>query len=115
MRAGSQAQIDRLYKAAGTVYLQNDLIAVMGMHDASPTVVAWLEGRVASGDRDDLRAEATEWIAYHPIPRSIAALDRIARGGQGLSGAAGSGGSARRSRDAGRGTRPHRAGAGAGG
>jgi beta-lactamase regulating signal transducer with metallopeptidase domain/HEAT repeat protein len=78
--AGSQAQIDRLYKGAGTVYQQNDLIAVMGMHDASAAVVAWLEGRVASGDPDDLRAEATEWIARHPIPRSIAALDRVARG-----------------------------------
>jgi beta-lactamase regulating signal transducer with metallopeptidase domain/HEAT repeat protein len=78
--AGSQAQIDRLYKTAGTTTLQNDLIGAIGMHDASPAVVAWLEGRVASGDPDDLRAEAAEWIGYHPIARSIAALDRIARG-----------------------------------
>jgi beta-lactamase regulating signal transducer with metallopeptidase domain/HEAT repeat protein len=78
--AGSQAQIDRLYKAASTITLQTDLIAAIGMHDASPAIVAWLEGRVSSGDADTLRAEATEWIAYHPIARSLAALDRIARG-----------------------------------
>ena len=77
--AGSQAQIDRLYKAAGTITLQNDLIASMGMHDASAEVVAWLEGRVASGDADTLRADAAEWMAYHPIPRALVALDRIAR------------------------------------
>jgi beta-lactamase regulating signal transducer with metallopeptidase domain/HEAT repeat protein len=77
--AGSQPQIERLYQGAGMIPLQNDLIAAIGVHDASPAVVAWLEGRVASGDPDDLRAEAAEWIGHHPIPRSITALDRIAR------------------------------------
>ena len=76
----SLAQIDRLYSGAATVNLQRDVIAAIGVHDASEAVVAWLERRVSSGDADALRAEATEWIAWHPIARSVTALDRIARG-----------------------------------
>jgi beta-lactamase regulating signal transducer with metallopeptidase domain/HEAT repeat protein len=72
-------RIDRLYRGASTLTLQNDLIAAIGVHDASEAVVTWLEQRVASGDADTLRANAAERIAWHPIQRSVAALDRIAR------------------------------------
>ncbi len=75
----SLERVDALYGRASTIDLKNDLVAAVGVLDASPAVVAWLERRVASRDPDSLRGEATEWIAWHPIAASIAALDRIAR------------------------------------
>jgi beta-lactamase regulating signal transducer with metallopeptidase domain len=81
---GSQGleRVDQLYAKARTIELKDDLIATAGVHDASQAVVAWLSARVASGDADSLRADAAERIAWHPIPESIAALDRIARNDQ---------------------------------
>ena len=72
--------VDTLYAAAGATDLKDDLVAVVGVHDASPAVVAWLSARVDGGDPDDVRANAAEWIAWHPIRESVAVLDRIARG-----------------------------------
>lgn len=72
--------VDRLYARAGTADLKEDLVAAAGVHDASPAVVAWLAARVGSGDADDVRATAAEWIAYHPIRGSVELLDRTARG-----------------------------------
>jgi HEAT repeat protein/beta-lactamase regulating signal transducer with metallopeptidase domain len=71
--------VDRLYARARTSELKDDLVAAAGVHDASPAVVAWLAARVDSGDPDDVRANAAEWIAWHPIRESIGILDRIAR------------------------------------
>ena len=77
--AQSLERVDALYGRASTLDLKNDLVAAVGVHDASPAVVAWLERRVDSRDPDGLRGDATEWIAWHPIAASVAALDRIAR------------------------------------
>ena len=71
----------------------------------------WLERRVASHDADDLRGDAAEWIAWHPIQASVTALDRIARDRPQLARAPGSRRSARRSRHAGGGAGADRAGA----
>jgi HEAT repeat protein len=72
--------VDTLYARAGSADLKDDLVAAAGVHDASPAVVAWLSARVESGDPDDVRGTAAEWIARHPIRESIGILDRIARG-----------------------------------
>jgi beta-lactamase regulating signal transducer with metallopeptidase domain/HEAT repeat protein len=77
--AQSLDRIDRFYRAAASPDLKHDLVAAAGVHDLSAPVVAWLERRVASQDSDDLRGDAAEWIAYHPIAASVQALDRIAR------------------------------------
>ena len=71
--------IDRLYARARASEMKNDLIAASAVHDASPKVVAWLSARVDGGDPDDVRANAAEGIAWHPIRESIGALDRFAR------------------------------------
>ncbi len=71
--------IDRLYARVGTAVLKDDLVAAAGVHDASPAVVAWLAARVDGGDPDEVRANAAERIAWHPIPESVTILDRIAR------------------------------------
>jgi len=71
--------VDKLYATAGTNELKDDLVAAVGVHDASPAVVGWLTARVESGDPDEVRANAAERIAWHPIRESIDVLDRIAR------------------------------------
>jgi HEAT repeat protein len=77
--ASSVALVDGLYAAASTEKEKKDLVNVAGLHDDSPTVVAWLEKRVQGSDPDEVRAEAVEAIAWHPIPASLAALERAAR------------------------------------
>jgi beta-lactamase regulating signal transducer with metallopeptidase domain/HEAT repeat protein len=76
--ASSLAMIDGFYAAVAND-LKNDLISTVGIHDDSPTVVAWLERRVQGSDADEVRAEAAEEMAWHPIPASLAALERAAR------------------------------------
>jgi beta-lactamase regulating signal transducer with metallopeptidase domain/HEAT repeat protein len=77
--AQSLDRVDRFYRATSSPELKHDLIGAAGVHDASPAVVAWLERRVASGDPEEIRGNAVEWIAWHPIAASIAVLDRTAR------------------------------------
>ena len=72
--------VDRFYRAVSSPDLKHRLVSAAGVHDASPAVVTWLEQRIASQDPDDLRGNAAEWIAHHPIQASVTALDRIARG-----------------------------------
>jgi HEAT repeat protein/beta-lactamase regulating signal transducer with metallopeptidase domain len=77
--AQSLDRIDRFYQATSSPDLKHDLIVAAGVHDASAAVVAWLERRIASGDPEEVRGNAAEWIAWHPIAASIAVLDRTAR------------------------------------
>ncbi len=77
--AQSLDRIDRFYRSISDADLKHDLVAAAGVHDLSPSVVAWLERRIASQDSDELRGDAAEWIAWHPIEASLRALDRIAR------------------------------------
>ena len=77
--ASSLAWIDGLFAGASAEDLEKDLVAAAGIHDDSPTVVAWLERRVRGGDPDEVRAEAVEALAWHPIPAALAELERAAR------------------------------------
>jgi len=72
-------RVDRFYQAASNPEVKHDLIGAAGVHDASAAVVAWLERRIASGDPEETRGDAVEWIARHPIAASITVLDRAAR------------------------------------
>ena len=77
--AQSLGRIDQFYRATADPEARHDLVAAAGVHDDSPGVVAWLERRIASSEPDELRSNAAEWIAYHPIRASVTALDRTAR------------------------------------
>jgi len=77
--AESLDRVDRFYQRTSSPELKHDLIAAAGVLDASAAVVAWLERRVGSPENEDIRGQAVEWIAHHPIPASITALDRTAR------------------------------------
>ena len=76
--AESLARIDTLYAAASTE-LRDDLLGAAAVADDSARVVAWLEKRLAGNEPEKIRADAAEWMAWHPIPASLAALDRLAR------------------------------------
>ena len=77
--ASSLERVTSLYSNAATVQLKKELVTAAAVHDDSPAVVAWLERRVGSNDSDEIRAEAAEWLAWHPIEASLTALERIAR------------------------------------
>ena len=67
--AQSLDRVDRFYRAVSRSRLEARPRLGRGVHDASAAVVAWLERRVASQDPEDLRGNAAEWIAHHPIRR----------------------------------------------
>ena len=75
----SLEHVDGLYAGASTTDLKKDLVDVVSLHDDSPRVVVWLERRLAGSEADDIRADAAEGLARHPIQASLRALDRTAR------------------------------------
>jgi HEAT repeat protein/beta-lactamase regulating signal transducer with metallopeptidase domain len=77
--AESLEHVDNLYSRASTADLKKDLVATLAIHDDSVRVVAWLERRLAGADPDEIRADAAEWLAHHPIKAALVALDRTAR------------------------------------
>ena len=77
--AESLERVDDLYSRASTTDLKKDLLATIAIHDDSVRVVAWLERRLAGADADEIRADAAEWLARHPIDAALVALDRTAR------------------------------------
>ena len=81
--ADATQSLDRLdlsYRSVSNPELKQDLITAAAVLDASTAVVHWLERRIASQDPDEVRGEAAERIAWHPIAASVTALDRTARG-----------------------------------
>ena len=77
--AQSLERINTIYSGAAGDQLKKELVAAVAVHDDSPAVVAWLERRAGGSDSEEIRAEAAEWLAWHPIPASLTALERIAR------------------------------------
>lgn len=75
----SLEHVDGLYARASTTDLKKDLVDIVSFHDDSPRVVAWLERRLAGAEADDIRGDAAEGLARHPIQASLRALDRTAR------------------------------------
>ena len=75
----SLERVDDLYSRASTLDLKKDLVDIVSFHDDSVRVVAWLERRLAGAEADDIRGDAAEGLARHPIQASLRALDRTAR------------------------------------
>jgi len=77
--AESVARLRALYDETRSTQLKEDVIAMVAAHAESaaavPALIAWLEGREA----DDLRGQAAEGLAAHPVPEALRALDRAAR------------------------------------
>ena len=108
--AQSLDRIDRFYRASlGRSTEERSRSPRRACTTLSPSVVAWLERRVASEDSDELRGDAAEWIAWHPIEASSARARSHRPDRPQLSRAPGSRRSDRRSRDAGGGAGADRA------
>lgn len=59
--------------------LRYDLVSVIGAHADSRVVVPLLTQWVRSSEPEELRADAAEWLGYHPDPAALAELARAAR------------------------------------
>ncbi len=57
-----------------------DLVGIVGAHADSATVVPQLTSLLRSTGHDDVRGEAAEWLAHHPVIEALQALDAAARG-----------------------------------
>ena len=72
--------VDRFYRAVSNSELKHHLVSAAGVHDASSAVVSLARTAGRQPGSDELRGDAAEWIAWHPIAASVTALDRTARG-----------------------------------
>jgi HEAT repeat protein/beta-lactamase regulating signal transducer with metallopeptidase domain len=78
--AASITLLRRLHGEASSAEVRDDLVAMVGTHTDSPTVVPVLIRWLQEGDSDDTRSQAAEWLSLHPDPAALAALARAARG-----------------------------------
>jgi HEAT repeat protein/beta-lactamase regulating signal transducer with metallopeptidase domain len=76
--AQSLPLVQRFY-AAADAKTKEDLVRVLGVHDDSSLVVPALVGILNSDALTPIRSQATERLAWHPAPASLAALERAAR------------------------------------
>lgn len=67
--------VDR-YATADEVWLEEDLATAVGVHDSPDVVVPVLIGWLESGEPDDVRDQAVDWLGHQPDPRSLDALVR---------------------------------------
>ena len=77
--AQSVPLVEGLAAATARSELREDIVAAVGIHGTSaivvPILLRWLNGR----DPTDVRAQAAEWLGFHPTPAAVAALSRAAR------------------------------------
>jgi HEAT repeat protein/beta-lactamase regulating signal transducer with metallopeptidase domain len=77
--AASLPLVERLYARTSAVKMQSDLVNILGLHDDSTRVVPMLV-KILNGDAaSEVRGEAAERLAWHPVATSLSALDRAAR------------------------------------
>jgi HEAT repeat protein/beta-lactamase regulating signal transducer with metallopeptidase domain len=76
--AQSIPAVDGLF-AAATPELKEDLVAAVGVHGSSSTVVPILTRWLTSDEATDVRGQAAEWLGFHPDAAAVRALARAAR------------------------------------
>ncbi len=62
-----------------TTELREDFVGVIGAHGTSTLVVPELTRILDSTSPEELRSQAAEWLAYHPVMEALTALDGAAR------------------------------------
>lgn len=72
--------VERLYSAAATTDLKEQLVDALGIHGTSALVVPALERHMAAAEPARIRAHAAEQLAMHPVPAALILLARAARG-----------------------------------
>jgi HEAT repeat protein/beta-lactamase regulating signal transducer with metallopeptidase domain len=72
--------VEGLFAQAAHPELREDVVSAVGIHGSSEAVVPILLRWLASREPTDVRAQAAEWLGFHPTPAAVAALSRTARG-----------------------------------
>jgi HEAT repeat protein/beta-lactamase regulating signal transducer with metallopeptidase domain len=76
--AQSLPVIEGLFAGASTD-LKEDLVAAVGIHGTSATVVPILTRWLTGTEPTEVRAQAAEWLGFHPDPAAVRVLARAAR------------------------------------
>lgn len=71
--------VEGLFASTTSKDLREDIVSALGIHGSSdavvPILVRWLNSREAT----DVRAQAAEWLGFHPTAAAVSALSRAAR------------------------------------
>ena len=77
--AQSLPLVEGLFTATTQPELREDLVAAIGIHGSSDAVVPILIRWLTSREPTDVRAQAAEWLGFHPTSAAVVALSRAAR------------------------------------
>jgi beta-lactamase regulating signal transducer with metallopeptidase domain/HEAT repeat protein len=78
--AQSLPVVEGLFATAPRPELREDVVAAIGVHGSSDAVVPILVRLLKSTEPTDVRAQAAEWLGFHPVPAAVSALSAAARG-----------------------------------
>jgi HEAT repeat protein/beta-lactamase regulating signal transducer with metallopeptidase domain len=71
--------VEGLFASTPQAELREDIVAAIGLHGSSDLVVPILLRWLTSREPTDIRAQAAEWLGFHPTPAAVVALSRAAR------------------------------------
>lgn len=71
--------VEGLFATTAPADLKADLVAAAGIHGSSDVVVPLLTKWLTGSEATDVRAQAAEWLGFHPQPAAVRALARAAR------------------------------------
>jgi len=74
--------IEALFTATPQPELREDVVSAIGIHGSSDMVVPILLRLLSSREPTDVRAQAAEWLGFHPTPAAVVALSAAARNDQ---------------------------------
>jgi HEAT repeat protein/beta-lactamase regulating signal transducer with metallopeptidase domain len=77
--AQSLSNVEALITATPQPELREDLMSALGIHGSSDLVVPILLRWLTSREPTDVRAQAAEWLGFHPTPAAVVALSAAAR------------------------------------
>src|SRR5258706_13819418 len=74
--------VETLFTATPQPELREDVVAAIGIHGSSDLVVPILLRLLTSREPTDVRAQAAEWLGFHPTPAAVVGLSAAARNDQ---------------------------------
>jgi len=80
--AQSLPVVEALFTATPQPELREDVVAALGIHGSSDLVVPILLRLLTSREPADVRAQAAEWLGFHPTPAAVVGLSAAARNDQ---------------------------------
>ena len=80
--AQSLPLVEALFTATPQAELREDVVAALGIHGSSDLVVPVLLRLLMSREPTDVRAQAAEWLGFHPTPAAVVGLSAAARNDQ---------------------------------